>query len=231
MNAATTLDGLSRYLHNDLSMWLGVLDESCLPSAATPGGETVWPCGTWLGKLDSAVFTLAVMERKKPFAKKLSISNWKTYKYVDKRWQRHHLVSRVKKLVLRARARLQEESELESKNASQSDPERWRREPFLEWIGGLGNSDFLDVIDMVYGPLRKGGPYSNPHQIVIGMRRMLRLVSERRRRDLDRKRQANRRLKLKERANNSKSKNPKIFLLKRRDAFARRKRVGSTEIA
>jgi hypothetical protein len=103
MNSATTLDALSRFLHRQLSIWLALIDQTCLPPEATPGGETVWPDGETLGELNSTVLTLAIMERKKP-----SASRWKAYKCVSKRWQKYHLVSRVEKLVRRARARLQE---------------------------------------------------------------------------------------------------------------------------
>jgi hypothetical protein len=114
------------------------VDQMCLLPEATPRGETVWPDGEMLGELNSTVSTLATMERKKPPA-----SRWRAYKCVSKRWQRYHLLSRVEKLIWRARARLQEESEMPSKNA-------YRCEAFLEWIAGLGHSEFLDVIDMVY---------------------------------------------------------------------------------
>jgi hypothetical protein len=105
-----------------------------------------------------------------------------------------------------------------SKTPSQSNPEWHRREAFLEWIAGLGNSDFLDVIDMVYDPhpqLHKGESYSIPHQIVIATPRLRRLISDDHRRKLDRNRQANRRLKLKTRTNGKRNKSAKEFLSKK----------------
>src|SRR5205814_7051148 len=98
-------------------------------------------------ELDSAVSALAVITRRKH-----PTSNWKAYKCVNKRWQKYHLVSRVEKLVRRARERLQEEDEMDWKSArpGQLNSDRFRREAFLEWIAHLGNPDFFDVIDIVY---------------------------------------------------------------------------------
>ena len=107
------------------------------------GATVLYPDGIVLGNLDSTVLTLAVIA-----GGKVRGSRWKAYKRVDKRWPKYHLVSKVEKLVKRARERLQEECETDGK----TDLPHYllaRREAFLEWIAWLENPDFLDVINIV----------------------------------------------------------------------------------
>jgi hypothetical protein len=196
MSAAAKQDVLFRFLDRELSRLLSALEKTCLPPPPdTDESTTIWPDGMHLGELDSTVLALAIIARNK-----LPRSNWKAYKWVDKRWQRYHLVSRVEKLVRRARERLQEENEMDGKIAwpRQLNPDRFRREAFLEWIAHLENSDFFDVIDIVYDPdpqLHKGESYSLPHLIA----KIPGTLAKNHKRKQAQRRQSNRRLKLKER--------------------------------
>jgi hypothetical protein len=210
MSIATEQDALSRYLHRRLSSRLSQLEKTCLPPPPDADeSTTIWPDGRHLGELDSAVLDLAVMTRKK-----LPTSNWKAYQWVNKQWQRYHLVSRVEKLVRRARERLQEENEMDWKIAwpRQLNPDRFRREAFLEWIAYLGNPDFFDVIDIVYDPdpqLHKGESYSLPHGIINAIAATREVIAERRKRKQDAKRAAKYRANLKERENRLKKGTPR----------------------
>ncbi|CEF48708.1 unnamed protein product [uncultured bacterium] len=194
MKAAMKQDVLFRFLDSRLSCLRSSLEQTCLPLPPdTDELTTIWPDGRHLGELDSAVLALAVMERKK-----LPTSNWKAYNWVNKRWQRYHLVSRVEKLVRRARERLEEENEIDGKIAwpRQLNPDRFQREAFLDWIASLGNSEFLDVIDIVYDPdpqVWKGESHSLPHLIVKANAATRRVIAENRKRKQNRLRQRRRR--------------------------------------
>jgi hypothetical protein len=202
MSTATEQDALSRYLHRRLSRRLSQLEKTCLPPPPDADeSTTIWPDGRHLGELDSAVLDLAVMARKK-----VPTSTWKAYQWVNKQWQKYHLVSRVQKLVRRARERLQEENEMDWKIAwpRQLNPDRFRREAFLEWIAYLGNPDFFDVIDIVHDPdpqLHKGESYSLPHEIIHTIAATREVLTKYRERKQGAKRAANYRAKLKEREN------------------------------
>jgi hypothetical protein len=196
VNAAKKQDVLFRFLDRKLSRLLSALEGTCLPPPPDmEGSMTVWPDGWRLGQLDSAVFALAVMAREK-----LPGSQWNAYKWVNKRWPRFHLVSRVEKLVRRARARLQEETEIDRKRTW--PPDRCRREAFLEWIAHLENSDLLDVIDILYNPdpeLCDGESYSLPHEIVNNIAAAREAIAKSRERKQGAKRAANYRARLKAR--------------------------------
>jgi hypothetical protein len=197
MKAALQHDTLFRYLDGQLSILLRVLEKTCLPPTEADQSTTIWPSARHLAELDSAVVALAIIERKK-----WPSLPWKGYKWVNKRWQKYRLVSRVEKLVRRARERLQEETEMDRQIAwpSQLNPDRFLRQAFLEWIAGLGNSDFLDVIDIVHDPdpqLHKGESYSHPHLIA----KIPGIVAKYRERKQGAKRAANYRGRIKEREN------------------------------
>ena len=218
MNTAMKQDVLFRFLDRRLSTLLSLLEETCLPLRPdTDELTTIWPDGRHLGELDSSVLALAIMERKK-----VPTSNWKAYKWVNKRWQRYRLVSRVEKLVRRARDRLQEENEMDWEIAwpRQLNPDRFRHEAFLEWIASLGNSDFFDVIDYVHDPdeVYETGSYSLPHKIINAIAATREVIAERRKRKQDAKRAAKYRANLKERENRRKKGTP-------RGKFSRQKNV------
>ncbi len=219
MNTAMKQDVLFRFLDRRISCLLSSLEKTCLPlPPATDELTTIWPDGRHLGELDSAVLALAVMVRKK-----LPTSNWKAYIWVNKRWQGYHLVSRVEKLVRRARERLQEENEMDWEIAwpRQLNPDRFRREAFLECIASLGNSDFFDVIDIAYDPdpqLHKGELYSLPHQIAKAIATTREVIAKYRERKQGAKRAAKYRANLKESENRRKKGTP-------RGKFSRQKSV------
>jgi hypothetical protein len=205
MSTPIQQDALFGYLDCQLSILLRGLEETCQLHMDAEGSTTVWPSGRHLAELDSIVIALAIMERKK-----VPTPDWTAYKWVNKRWQRYHLVSRVEKLVRRARERLQEENEIDWKIAwpRQLNPDRFRREAFLEWIAGLGNSDFLDVIDIVYDPdpeVWEGESYSLPHRIVnaVGATRLV--IAEKRKQKQGAKRAKKYRDRLKARENRRKN--------------------------
>jgi hypothetical protein len=205
MSAAIKQDVLFRFLDRELSRLLSALEKTCLPPRPdTDQSTTIWPDGRHLGELDSTVLALAIIARNKP-----PPSNWKPYKWVNKRWQRYHLVSRVEKLVRRAHDRLQEENEMDCKIAwpSQLNPERFGREAFLEWIASLCNSDFLDVIDIVHDPdpeVWERESYSLPHRIVNAIASTRRVIAEKRKQKQGAKRAKKYRDRLKERGNRRK---------------------------
>jgi hypothetical protein len=140
-NTAMEQDALFKFLDYRLRILLLLLLPPPPPGQVSDGSMALYPDGHTLGELDSTVLTLAVIERKK-----VPATCWKAYKRVDKRWPKYHLVSRVEKLVRRARERLREENEADCKVDS-AQYHQGRREAFLEWIAYLENPAFLDLID------------------------------------------------------------------------------------
>jgi hypothetical protein len=145
-NTAMEQDALLSFLDYRLRILLLRLLPPPPPGQVSDGSMTLYPDGMLLGELDSTVLTLAVIE-----GKKVPATRWKAYKRVDKRWPKYHLVSRVEKLVRRARERLREESKADCK-VDGAQYHLSRREAFLEWIAWLENPDFLDVITIAPDP-------------------------------------------------------------------------------
>jgi hypothetical protein len=142
----TAMNALFGFLDNRLRMLLLLLLPPPPRGQVSDGTLALYPGGMLLGELDSTVLTLAVIE-----GKKVPVTRWKAYKRVDKRWPKYHLVSRVEKLVRRARERLREESKADCK-VDGAQYHQARRDAFLEWIAWLGNPDFLDVLTIAPGP-------------------------------------------------------------------------------
>jgi hypothetical protein len=145
-NTPMEQDALFKFLDYRLRTLLLLLLPPPPPGQVSDGSMALYPDGHTLGELDSTVLTLAVIE-----GKKVPATRWKAYKRVDKRWPKYHLVSRVEKLVRRARARLREENEADCK-VDCAQYHQGRREAFLEWIAWLENPDFLDVITIAPDP-------------------------------------------------------------------------------
>lgn len=140
-NIAMEQDALFSFLDYRLRILLLLLLPPPPPGQVSDGSMMLYPDGHTLGELDSTVLTLAVLE-----GNKVPATHWKAYKRVDKRWPKYHLVSRVEKLVRRARERLREENETDCK-VDCAQYHQGRREAFLEWIVYLENPAFLDLID------------------------------------------------------------------------------------
>ena len=145
-DSKTAMDALFGFLDYRLRTLLLLLLPPPPPRQVSDGTMALYPDGMLLGELDSTVLTLAVIE-----GKKVPATRWKAYKRVDKRWPKYHLVSRVEKLVRRARERLREESKADCK-LDDAQYHQARRRTFLEWIVWLGNSDFLDVVTIAPDP-------------------------------------------------------------------------------